>query len=135
MMRSGSANGSPRISTALTSVKTVLLTPMPSASAVAATAVNHLSLISRRTANRTSCQRPTARSNQMRGLLDTHYVPTDRAVHNARRAIYGLGMSDSEGARRDGTSPLSQSLTFPAHGGSGSHASKYRTIVVSTISE
>ncbi len=37
--------------TALTKVKTVALTPMPSASATVATRVNHLSLTSRRTAN------------------------------------------------------------------------------------
>ena len=36
MMRSGSSKGRPRIRTALTSVNTVALTPMPSASAIAA---------------------------------------------------------------------------------------------------
>ena len=56
--RSGSAIGRPRISTAFTKVNTVALTPMPSASATAATSVNHLSFRSRRAANRTSSQRP-----------------------------------------------------------------------------
>src|SRR5262245_16207927 len=56
-IRSGSSNGSQRIRSALTSVKTGVLTPIPSASATAATAVNHRSLIRRRVANRKSCQR------------------------------------------------------------------------------
>src|SRR4030095_6238664 len=43
--------------TAFANVKTVVLTPIPSASASAATTVNHLSLERRRPANRTSCQK------------------------------------------------------------------------------
>ena len=54
MMRSGSSNGRPRMRTALTNVNTVALTPMPSASATTATAVNQRSFTSRRTANRRS---------------------------------------------------------------------------------
>src|SRR5215203_3171691 len=57
-VRSGSAIGKPRISTAFTNVNTVALTPMPIASATAATRVNHLSFRSSRAAKRTSSQRP-----------------------------------------------------------------------------
>src|SRR5262249_30357982 len=49
-IRSGSSNGSPRMRTAFTNVKTASFAPSPSASATTATAVNHLSLTSRRTA-------------------------------------------------------------------------------------
>jgi hypothetical protein len=44
MISSGSSNGSPRISTAFTNVKTVLLAPMPSDSAATAMKVSGRSL-------------------------------------------------------------------------------------------
>ena len=47
---SGRSNGRPRMSTAFTKVNTVVLTPMPSPSATAATVVNHGSLRSMRRA-------------------------------------------------------------------------------------
>src|SRR5437762_1908593 len=56
MTRSGAAIGRPRRHTALTTVKNVLLTPMPSASARTATDVKPRSFASSRTANRTSCE-------------------------------------------------------------------------------
>ena len=43
--------------TALTNVNTVAFTPIPSASAITATAVNQRSFTSRRTAKRRSCSR------------------------------------------------------------------------------
>src|SRR3990172_7356170 len=57
MMRSVSSNGRPRMSTAFTSVNTVVFAPMPKAKVMAATAVNQRSLTSMRTAKRRSGRR------------------------------------------------------------------------------
>src|SRR5438105_2554554 len=70
MIESGSANGRPRRTTACAKVKTVVFTPIPRASASAATAVNHLSLTRIRTAKRTSCHRVT----------DPRFEPTTAAL-------------------------------------------------------
>ena len=55
-MRSARSNGSPRRITALTSVKTALLAPMPSASATSAANVNDRILDQEAAAKRMSCQ-------------------------------------------------------------------------------
>src|SRR6266550_174328 len=57
MTRSARSNGSPLNSTAFTSVKTVVLAPMHSASVMTTTAVNAGSLASIRNPKRTSCSK------------------------------------------------------------------------------
>src|SRR5882672_11011407 len=57
MMQSARSNGSPLKSTALTSVKTVVLAPMHSAKVVTTTAENAGSLASIRNPKRTSCSK------------------------------------------------------------------------------
>jgi len=44
-------------------------------------------------------------------------------------------MDDSEAVNGDGADPRSHTLTFPAHGGSGSQARRYSTAVVKTMRE
>ena len=85
MMRSGSLIGRPRIRTALTNVKTVALTPMPSASAMTATAVNQRSFTSSRTAN-FECLAEVHRLSMVRSaLLTERRVATRFARLQVRR--------------------------------------------------
>lgn len=64
------------------------------------------------------------------------YCTTSHTVEQA--AIGGSSAhtsTDSDDANRDGTNPRSHAVTFPTHGGSGSQANRYNTMVVRTINE
>src|SRR5581483_5853103 len=109
--RSACSKGRPRKSTALTSVKTVVLTPMPRASAATITAVNPGSRPSRRRAYFTSCQKLMLRTDD----IPTPKVPSLLClVHHERRH---LRLSEVEAARRRPAGPGQA-----GHGGAIPHA-------------
>src|SRR5262245_20723411 len=88
MIRSGSWNGKPRNMTPLTIVKTALLAPMPSASAVRAASVNHRPFKRTRVANRRSCHKPcTSMHRRGQGRVD------DLAVKQVDGALRMTGIT------------------------------------------
>src|SRR5689334_6593602 len=96
MMRSASSNGRPRRITALTSVKTALLAPIPSASAITAASVNQRSFTRRRIAKRRSWRICISDRRHLQVLFD------DAAVEQVDVALRVAGVARIVGDHADG---------------------------------